>query len=395
MNNNSSSTLSAAPVLRRGISSSVKLTLTGALLGLAAAASAVQVAVTVRNAAPDNGIWAVNPWLGVHDGTFDGFDVGSTASAAVESAAEDGNGSLLAAAFAASQPNGVGAVIAGPIAPGNTHTQIFDLDPANPDHRFLSYFAMVIPSNDAFWANDNPSAYPIFDGAGNFIPRSFRIYGSAIYDAGTEVNDEIPANTAFLAQAAPNTGTTENGVIAAHPGFLAAGQGGILDQALDRFGRTLTFTGADFTQPMYPVAEITISLVNAPSSRLLNLSSRGTAGTGDETQIVGFVVSSGADKQVLVRAVGPGLADFGVDGALADPGLTIFDVDGNVMGTNDDWVAADVAEATSAVGAFAFADGSADAAILMTLPAGAYTAQVDNDSGVEGVVLVEIYEVSN
>jgi len=68
---------------------------------------------------------------------------------------------------------------------------------------------MVIPSNDAFWANDNPTAYPIFDGEGNLIPRSFRIYGSAVYDAGTEVNDEIGANTAFLAQAAPNTGTTE------------------------------------------------------------------------------------------------------------------------------------------------------------------------------------------
>lgn len=395
MNTTSSSILSAAPTQRRGKSFSLKLAAAGAFLGFAAMASAVQVAVTVRNAAPDNGIWAVNPWLGVHDGTWDGFDAGSAASAAVESAAEDGNGSQLAAAFAADQPNGMGAVIGGPIAPGATHTQIFDLDADNPDHRFLSYFAMVIPSNDAFWANDNPAAYPIFDGAGNFIPRSFKVYGSAIWDAGTEVNDEVGANTAFLAQAAPNTGTTENGVIAAHPGFMAVGQGGILDQSLERFGRTLTFTGADFTQSMYPVAEITVSLVNAPSSRLLNLSSRGTAGTGDASQIVGFVVSPGADKQVLVRAVGPSLANFGVDGALADPGVTIFDADGNEMGSNDNWVAADVADATSSAGAFALGDGSADAAILMTLPAGAYTARVDNASGVAGVVLVEIYEISN
>jgi len=78
----------------------------------------MQVAVTVRNAAPENGIWAVNPWIGVHDGTFDGFAVGSAASAAVESAAEDGNNSQLRSAFAAAQPNGMGAVISGPIAPG-------------------------------------------------------------------------------------------------------------------------------------------------------------------------------------------------------------------------------------------------------------------------------------
>ncbi len=395
MNSTTPVRLSTSSLPGRRFSKSVQSALIIGGLLLASAASAVQVAVTVRNAAPENGIWAVNPWIGVHDGTFDAFDSGSAASAAVEAASEDGNGSLLAAAFATSQPDGFGAVIPGPIAPGSTHTQIFDLDPSNPAHRFLSYFAMIIPSNDAFWANDNPVAYPIFDGAGTFVPRSFRVYGSAIWDAGTEVNDEIPANTAFLAQAAPNTGTTENAVVALHPGFMAVGQGGILDQMLTRFGGPLTFTGADFSQPMYPVAEITVSLVSNSTSRLLNLSSRGTAGTGDDTQIVGFVVSAGGDTQVLVRAIGPSLATFGVDNPLADPAITIFNAAGEIIVTNDNWLAADVAEATSAVGAFALDTDSADAAILMTLPAGAYTAQVGNASGVAGIVLVEIYEVTN
>jgi hypothetical protein len=373
----------------------LKLAGVGALLAAATNAFAVQVAVTVRNAAPENGIWAVNPWLGVHDGTYDAFDSGSAASAALESAAEDGNGSGLAAAFAASQPNGMAAVIPGPIAPGRTYTQIFDLDPSNLSHRYLSYFAMVIPSNDAFWGNDTPNAYPIFDGAGNFIPRSFRIYGSQIWDAGTEVNDEIAANTAFLAQAAPNTGTTENGVVALHPGFMAAGQGGILDQISMAPGVPVSFTAGDFSQPMYPVAEITISLVNAPTSRLLNLSARGTAGQGEDAQIVGFVVSPGSDKQVLIRAVGPSLANFGINNAVADPMLTVYDADGNMMGSNDNWVAADVADATGSAGAFALGDGSADSALLMTLPAGAYTARATTANGSSGVVLVEIYEIEN
>lgn len=384
-----SSSFTALRILKRG------LLWASATTVFALSASAVQVAVTLRNAAPDKGIWAVNPWIAVHDGTFDTFDSGSAVNAALESAAEDGNGAMLRAWFTTSQPNGEDAVIPGPIAPGRTYTQIFDLDASNLDHRYLSYFAMVIPSNDAFWANDNPSAYPIFDGAGNFIPRSFKVYGSQIWDAGTEVNDEVGANTAFLAQAAPNTGTTEGGVAAIHAGFMAAGQGGILDQMLTRFGGPLTFTGADFKQAMYPVAEITVSLVSNSTSRLLNLSSRGTAGTGDSTQIVGFVVSPGADKQVLVRAVGPSLANFGVDNPLSDPSVTIFNADGEAMGTNDNWVASEVGDAIGTVGAFALDAGSNDAAIMMSLPAGSYTAQVGIASGSSGVALVEIYEVSN
>ena len=360
--------------------------------------SAVQVAVTVRNAAPANGIWAVNPLLTVHDGSYDPFDVGAVASAALEATAEDGNVSLLQAAFDSAQANGLSAVIGGPLAPGRTVTQVFDLDPGVASHRYLSFLSMVIPSNDAFWGNDDPAAYPIFDAEGNFIPRSIMVYGSGVWDAGTEMNDEVPANTAFLAQAAPNTGVTEGGLVAAHAGFMAAGSGGILDATSMAPGVPVTFENGDFSQSMYPVAQVTVSLINgetATPSRLINLSARGPAGTGEDTQIVGFVVSPGEDKQVLVRVVGPGLESFGVSGFLADPSVTIFDADGNVMGSNDNWVEADVGAAIQAVGAFAFESDSADAAIMMSLPAGAYTAQVGNTSGEDGVVLVEFYEVSN
>ena len=70
----------------------------GALL-IASAASAVQVAVTIRNAAPENGIWAVNPWIGVHDGTFDTFTAGEAVNGAIEAATEDGNVSMLTGWF--------------------------------------------------------------------------------------------------------------------------------------------------------------------------------------------------------------------------------------------------------------------------------------------------------
>lgn len=365
---------------------------------LAVSASAVDIAVTVRNTTPDNGLWAVNPVLMVHDGTFDAFDTGSAASAELEAAAEDGNVGPLQTAFDTAQPNGLSAVIGGPVAPGRSYTQVFSVDPSIPSHQYLSYLSMIIPSNDGFWGNDNSNTYPIFDGDDNVITRTIQVMGTDVWDAGTEVNDEIPANTAFLAQAAPNTGTTEGGVVAIHPGFMAPGLGGILDATSMAPGVPITFTGADFTESMYQVAEITVSLVNgsaATPSRLINVSNRSVAGTGDSTQIVGFVVSSGEDKQVLIRAIGPGLESQGVSSFLADPSVTVFDADGDPIGTNDDWVAADIGDAFASVGAFDLAADSADAAILLTLSPGLYTAHVGNTSGTDGVALVEVYELSN
>ncbi|NEO32726.1 MAG: calcium-binding protein [Symploca sp. SIO3C6] len=78
---------------------------------------------------------------------------------------------------------------------------------------------MVIPSNDAFLAvPDDPQADPIFDAEGNFIgPVVIERFGSDVFDAGTEVNNEL--GVAFLNQTALDEGTPENGVVTAHPGF--------------------------------------------------------------------------------------------------------------------------------------------------------------------------------
>ena len=386
---------SAADVLRSGLRWSALL---GSLVLLSAPVLAVQVAVTIRNTAPANGLWAVNPLVFVHNGSFDAFTAGAPSSAAVEAAAEDGNPGPLRSAFTAAQPNGLVALIEGPFAPGQTITQIFDLDPANPSHRYLSYLAMIIPSNDGFWGNDSPTAYPLFTAQGAFVPRTITVLGANVWDAGTEANDELPATTAFLAQAAPNTGTPENGVVAIHPGFRLAGGGGILDATSSPMGSPLTFTAANFKQPGYMVAEITVSLVNgAPvtPSRLVNVSARGRAAGGVNSQIVGFSVSPGPDRRMLVRAVGPSLAGFGVTGALADPTLTVFDQAGKIVATNDNWVSAEVAAAAQSAGAFPMSTGGLDAALVLTLGPGAYTAVVGTKANAEGVVLVECYEVRN
>ena len=120
-----------------------------------------------------------------------------------------------------------------------------------------------------------------------------------------------------------------------------------------------------------------------------NLATRGQTGTGNSVLTAGFVIGPGANKQVIVRAIGPSLSAFGLTGLLADPVLTIFNAAGTVVATNDNWLAADAA-AQASVGAFALPAGSKDSVVVTTLAPGNYSAQV---SGGSGLALVEIYEV--
>lgn len=128
------------------------------------------------------------------------------------------------------------------------------------------------------------------------------------------------------------------------------------------------------------------------SLRLTNCSARALVGTGPQILIAGFAISGDAPKRILVRGVGPGLAAFGVGGALADPLLAIF-AGQTLFANNDDWSGAELSAAFAAVGAFPLSEGSADAALIVTLAPGTYTAQVSGFRGSTGVALVEIYEL--
>ena len=185
-----------------------------------------EVTVEVTNLAPTGGTLQTPVWVGVHDGSFDIYDRNAPASAELERLAEDGNVAPLAGAFAGSGA-GEDATVFGPgippIRPGETGTVTFLVEVERGRAEYFSYASMVIPSNDAFVANGDPRAHQLFNAGGVFQPTSFVVTGGEVLDAGTEVNDEVPANTAALAQAAPDTGVTENGVVTAHPGFLAGG----------------------------------------------------------------------------------------------------------------------------------------------------------------------------
>lgn len=136
-----------------------------------------------------------------------------------------------------------------------------------------------------------------------------------------------------------------------------------------------------------------------PDGRLINLSARlhlGSPGSAHGT--VGFVIDD-RPRKVLIRAIGPTLARFGIGAWLQDPKLEIWPSSGPAAHRNDNWsdapVADDVRQAASRVGAFALDEGSADAAALVELPPGAYTVLVQSASPTfrAGDVLVEIYTV--
>lgn len=131
----------------------------------------------------------------------------------------------------------------------------------------------------------------------------------------------------------------------------------------------------------------------ASRPRLLNLSVQ-TGVTPDSPVIVGFVLGGNRPRQMLVRAIGPALAVFGVQGALSDPQLALRNGD-TLVASNDDWAGdTGVRNAATASGAFALSSTtSKDAALVTTLAPGSYTAQVTGAASASGLVLVEVYEM--
>jgi len=128
------------------------------------------------------------------------------------------------------------------------------------------------------------------------------------------------------------------------------------------------------------------------SARLINIATRGQVGTDANLLIGGFTIT-GASKTVLVRAVGPGLASFGVPGTLPDPLLEIIDSKGATVASNDNWNAVDAAT-MSAVGAFPLLAASKDAVVVATLPPGGYSAKVSGLGTTNtGVAIMEVYDV--
>jgi hypothetical protein len=129
---------------------------------------------------------------------------------------------------------------------------------------------------------------------------------------------------------------------------------------------------------------------------IVNASTRAFVGTGTSVLIPGFVIGGTGTLRLLVRAVGPTLGTFGVPDAVGDPTITLFRGP-TALATNDNWSTAanavEVATAAAAVGAFTLPAGSRDAALLVTLSPGSYSAVISGVGNTTGTALVELYVV--
>lgn len=289
----------------------------GSMLSLSATASATTLKVTFTSVTPINGIGVAQLWAAAHDGTFDPFNSGETASRAIELLAEDGfignegrvpgllpiiqaagldlnkispelraavdagvdltqftPSDSLAGLFArstAAQNGGVQEIL----FPFSTTPRFLvllrsgesistTLNVTDPNiNRFFSYAGMLFPTNDTFIANDDPMGIEIFDAQGNFLGADFTVFGAQAWNAGTEVNDEGPNTVPYNIVASIGNSVDEGGVIHPFPigGIKPPGSGGIVD--LNFRGQKL-FENGDFARSNYPLVRISVRQVSTP-----------------------------------------------------------------------------------------------------------------------------------
>jgi outer membrane protein assembly factor BamB len=135
------------------------------------------------------------------------------------------------------------------------------------------------------------------------------------------------------------------------------------------------------------------------AARLVNLSTRGQVGIGENALIAGVVVGGTQPTRLLVRGVGPGLSQFGLSGVLARPTISLFQRQGDqqvALRSNRGWTSGgfkyDFEVAAKAVAAFPLVSGPLeDAAMIVTLAPEAYTIQLSGVDGATGEGLIEIY----
>lgn len=240
------------------------------LAGVLASASARADTISIRvdNLMASDSFFLTPLWVGAHDGTFDTYDGGAFASGfpGITEIAELGDTSVLSGRFASEQPGGRDATItavafdgdAPVFSPGESATYLLDVGDASTN-RYFSYASMVIPSNDLFVANGNPMAHQLFDASGSFLgPVVIDIYGWAVNDNGTEVND-AHGGAAFSA----NGGTSVDEFLVVRGFFTDSGDVPYLESFIGSLTGNGAMIGSTFSEGEL-IARITV--VPAPGA---------------------------------------------------------------------------------------------------------------------------------
>ena len=229
-------------------------------------------------------------------------------------------------------------------------------------------------------------------------------YTNNFVGAGATVLYDIDSNfDALLIQNPPNAGTLNTvgalgvdttdragfdispGTGIAYASLTVAGTTGLY--RIDLASGAATLVGTIAADTLF-VGEVVLDISVQMPTRLLNIATRGRVGLGDDVLISGFINRGGG--RVLLRAIGPSLGAFGVADFLPDPVLTLRDINGTALATNDDWQSSSGADITATGLA---PTNNSESAILASLPAGNYTGVVSGKGAATGVALVEIYQL--
>lgn len=229
-------------------------------------------------------------------------------------------------------------------------------------------------------------------GVGQFLPNpALHVYNVGAQLIGNNDNwGDIPEirNAALTAGAFPFAGDSNDAAL-----IKAFGTGNTTIQLIDQTGTSGVGLLEIYRMESSPPVP----------GEIINLSLRARTAPGERVATAGFVIvdpqNFGRSARLVIRAVGPTLAQSGVVSPLPDPVLTLYRSDGTIAAQNDNWsVGSDIGALTAAmsqVGAFPLPNGSKDAAVLLDLPAGVYSVQATGAVGTPttGVVLIEIYLV--
>ena len=129
----------------------------------------------------------------------------------------------------------------------------------------------------------------------------------------------------------------------------------------------------------------------AATSELANISTRGLVQTGDFVMIGGFIPAGTSNIEVLIRAIGPSLAGVGIANPLPDPTVLVFNSQGAVIGSNDNW--RDTQEAAILATGKAPTNNLESAVIMNLAPGVGYTAIVSDKNGASGIGEVEVFKL--
>jgi uncharacterized protein YjdB len=237
------------------------------------------------------------------------------------------------------------------------------------------FFASTPPSDSVKWFLQF-AGLPIYSAAISLQPSSSTVTAGQTATFSVTATGTAPLSYQWRKDGAAISGATSSTLTLAS---VSAANAGTYTVVVTNSAGSVTSTGA-------------VLVVNElPASRIVNVSIRTTL-SPRQLLIVGLTMSGGANKNVLMRAVGPGLGAFGVGNAMIDPDLSLYDGNSRVA-FNDNWGGGtSLATAAASVGAFPLASSSRDAALLQSF-SGGRTLHVQGADG--GNVLVEAYDAGS